>query len=169
MSWRKIKEFFEYLPYNIKNGIKNLIVWFSVIWQDRNWDQYYIFKILRHKLYLAEKCMNKNAMHVGYEKDCKKMRICIHILDRFINNVHFDIAWKKYDKKWGKTNLHFIKCSDSDYSTLEITKENVKTEKDKKEETADFKRTSKFEQEIRKQDLEMLFRYLHKNIEKWWV
>lgn len=35
--------------YSIKNGIWNIIRWFPVIWEDRDWDDYYIFALLYHK------------------------------------------------------------------------------------------------------------------------
>ena len=35
---------------NIKYGFYNLFKWSLIIWQDKDWDQYYIYKILQFKL-----------------------------------------------------------------------------------------------------------------------
>jgi hypothetical protein len=35
---------------NCRDGITNLWKWAPVIWQDRDWDHYYIYAVLIHKL-----------------------------------------------------------------------------------------------------------------------
>ena len=35
---------------NIIQGIKNLLYWFPIIWKDRNFDEHFIYEILKHKL-----------------------------------------------------------------------------------------------------------------------
>jgi hypothetical protein len=40
----------KYYHKYIKQGVKNLIYWFPIIWKDRNWDSHYIFEIMKHKL-----------------------------------------------------------------------------------------------------------------------
>ena len=39
--------------YKIKSfiiSIKNLIKWFPIIWKDRDWDDHYIWEIMKNKL-----------------------------------------------------------------------------------------------------------------------
>ncbi len=50
MMGNKINNFFR----SIKYGIKNLITWFPIIWKDRDWDHWYLYKILRFKLIQME-------------------------------------------------------------------------------------------------------------------
>ena len=47
-----------YFFRKIKLGIKNLIEWFPIIWEDRHWDDKYIFDILQHKIKLQSLMMN---------------------------------------------------------------------------------------------------------------
>lgn len=48
--------------YNVKrfiSNIKNVIRWLPVIWKDRDWDDYYIFEVLKFKL-------KNQAEYIGY-------------------------------------------------------------------------------------------------------
>lgn len=47
--------------YRLRKGIVNLIVWFPVIWNDRQSDELYIYKILIKKLELKEKFFTNQA------------------------------------------------------------------------------------------------------------
>ena len=61
----------------IKNGIKNLINWFPVIWDDRWYDEGYIIKILKFKLLQTAKswddchyCQCEKEQEFLYEVIC---------------------------------------------------------------------------------------------------
>ena len=43
------------IPRDIKSGVRNLVRWFPVIWNDEDWDQYYLYVILKQKLKASEK------------------------------------------------------------------------------------------------------------------
>lgn len=58
-------------------GIRNLIYWFPVIWNDRNYDNIYISKILRHKLADKGEHFRKFGMSVGAPRHAKQMRVCM--------------------------------------------------------------------------------------------
>jgi len=72
--------------HNIKLGVKNLIVWLPVIYLDRWWDHYYLYRILRFKLNQMEKNFRTRGMSVCSERDAKKMRTCVLLLDRLTND-----------------------------------------------------------------------------------
>ena len=40
----------KYFHKNFVKGVKNLWKWFPVIWKDRDWDDHYIFEVLKFKL-----------------------------------------------------------------------------------------------------------------------
>ena len=161
---RKIRSFFNSIIY----GIENLIVWFPIIWSDRNWDQVYLYIILQHKLDQMQKYFRKYGHHVGAERDARKMEICSMVLERLITDVYHDQAFKKYDEKWGEAHFSTFETDDPNLSRLVITHENVHTEEDKIKETADFKRAWEHHDYLNKQDLDLLFKILRKQIESWW-
>ncbi|OME55518.1 hypothetical protein BSK59_13660 [Paenibacillus odorifer] len=39
---------------DFKIGMRNLQLWFPVIYKDRNWDHHYLYEIIYHKLFLME-------------------------------------------------------------------------------------------------------------------
>ena len=155
-------------PYNIKYGIENLIRWFPVIWKDRDWDQYYIYVILRQKLKYMEKLHDSDKSHLmSAEQTAKEIKICFDLLDRLVKDEYDESAFKRYYEKWGRSKFDWIPVND-EYSSLKVTNENVKTEKDKKQETKEFRRACHHEGNMRKQDIEYLFKYITKHIEGWW-
>jgi hypothetical protein len=167
ISWRlrDIKNFFR---YGIPCGVRNLIRWFPVIWNDRNWDQYYIYIILRKKLKLTEKTL-RNGHHLYADRTADQIKVCIFLLNRLIKDEYHMNAFKRHNEKWGETEFEFEKIKDRPgYSSLKITHPNVKTEKDKKLQKKDFKRASDHVEYLTNQDVEMLFRNMNKYIRGWW-
>jgi hypothetical protein len=162
-----IKNFFQFFR-NIEYGVENLIVWFPIIWSDRNWDQTFIYTILRHKLDQTQKYFRKYGHHVNSDRDANNMKTCVLILDRLLNDIYHEQAFKKYDKKWGEANFSTFETENPDLYRVIITRENVQTEEDKIKERADFKRAWEHHDYLKKQDLDILFKLMRKHIEGWW-
>lgn len=162
---RNIKHFFQYdIPY----GIRNLIRWFPVIWQDRNWDQYYIYVILHKKLFLMERAL-RNGCHLYADKTADQVKVCVLLLDRLIKDEYHENAFKRHEEKWGEADFNFEDIEDRPgMSQLLITRPNVKDEKDDENERKEFRRYSNHEQKLREQDLDMLFKIMRKHIQGWW-
>lgn len=57
-SWSRINISQRY--YNTKNGIKNLIKWFPVVWRDRDWDEFYLLHAMEFKF------KNMSHLHKNY-------------------------------------------------------------------------------------------------------
>jgi len=165
----KLKKFVDYIRYDVPAGFSNLITWFPVIWKDRNWDHYFIYVMLRHKLHLMEQLIRHHGMHVNNIKDADGIKKCVLLLDRLIADEYGENAFMPHDKKWGKAEMSWHDIDDEpEMCSLEINRSNVKTEEDKKEERKSFKRCSDQEQLSRQQDIEMLFESMKKKIEGWW-
>lgn len=170
--WCKIKRKFinskDFFRYDIPRGVKNLITWFPVVWKDRNWDQYYIYVVLHKKLSLMEKGL-RNGYNVNADEEADKVKKCVLILDRLIKDEYHEHAFKRHDEIWGPPELKFQDIEgDSEHKTLNIEHKNVKTKKDEELERKDFKRACEHENELKKQDLDILFRTMRKHIQGWW-
>ena len=153
----------KYFIRNIRIGIKNLIRWFPVIWNDRQWDSYYFFKIIRRKLEIMEPFYRYNAMFLRSESEADRMKVCIMLLDRIIEDNYHEMAYKKFDKKWGESEMLF-----NEDGSLNIAYENVKTEEDEKNKNKDIKESHNKEEFLINQDIEYLFKILNKRIRFWW-
>jgi len=160
---KKIRNFFG----SIKDGIENLIIWFPVIWKDRDWDQFYLYIILRKKLINMEKYQRKYGISTVSEKTADEIKVCVNLLNRLINDDYMETVFRKHDEKWGEINIEFEPYTDNLSKAL-MTRENVLTEKNKEDEVKEFKRLCKHEDMLRKQDVEYLFHLMNRHIQGWW-
>ena len=165
----KFKYEIRYWPRAFIKGIKNLIVWFPIVWLDRQWDHTYIYKVFRHKLHLTEKFTRKDGCHTKHIQDADKLKKCVLLLDRLLKDEYHENVFKSHYKKWGEPKMEFEDLKDQPgYSSLHINYPNVKTEKDDELESKEFRMKSKTEQEMKEQDLDLLFQIIRKNIQTWW-
>jgi hypothetical protein len=92
IGWR-LREF--------KVSVKNLIKWFPIIWKDRDWDDYYIFEVLKFKLKNQAKYTSDCDRHTRSELDAKRMRLCVKLIDKvsdeFYSSEHMDYHETKWD------------------------------------------------------------------------
>jgi hypothetical protein len=90
-----------YYHKDLYRGIKNLIQWFPVIWKDRDWDSYYIFQILEHKLKLQAKGISKRDIHVDAQRDAEIMMTCVRLMEK-VRDGYYESEWTDYheSKYW---------------------------------------------------------------------
>jgi hypothetical protein len=143
--------------------------WFPTIWNDRNWDHHYIYVILKRKLELQENFIRNHGHHLNAEKDADRMKICILLLDRLIEDNYIIDATKPHDKKWGEGKFNFEPCEDEpELSKLNIIYENVKNAEDEKQQKKEYKIAAERANNSRQNDLNHLFKIMNKYIEGWW-
>lgn len=79
---------------DFKIGIRNLIKWFPIIWKDHNWDSWYIFNILEHKLKAQAKYIGDHNFYVGAKRDAEIMMLCVRLIhkvkEEYYNMEHMD-------------------------------------------------------------------------------
>lgn len=148
---------------SVKSGIKNLFIWLPTIWNDRPWDHYYLFAILRFKLGLMEKSFRLYGYHVNAEKDAANMKTCCDLLDRLIADEYHEEVHKEHDLKWGRIDMKV----DSD-GKVSFTRPNVKTKDDEVTEREEFMECCKVEGQLEAYDTNELFKIMSANVLKWW-
>ena len=86
---------------NLIINIKNLIYWFPVIWDDRDYDYVFILRIEMHKINSIIKRYEKTSYYVGQEDNLRYLLICRDILglltsdymhEGYVNIKNSDIA-----------------------------------------------------------------------------
>ncbi len=87
----------KYYHKYFKQGVKNIIYWFPVIWKDRNWDDHYIFDILKHKLKAQAKYIGGNDRHTRAQLDAKRMRLCVKLIEK-IQEEDYAMEYMDYHK-----------------------------------------------------------------------
>ena len=92
----KIRDFY----YNITQGISNIFKWGKVIWNDRNWDDGYIFRILYFKFESMEKFFNSDkAYSARAKKDAKRIMTAKNLCKRIVENNYLSNALIDHNKK----------------------------------------------------------------------
>jgi hypothetical protein len=84
-------------------GIENIVVWFPLIWNDRDWDWAYLTRLMEFKLRKMSKHFDKYGYHVGNDKDAREMLICAELLKRIEEDDCVSVAWWRYEtrmKEW---------------------------------------------------------------------
>ena len=92
-------------------GIKNLWKWLPIIWKDRDWDQHYIYTILKTKLEFQAKHIYNRDWHTEAKRDVERMMVVIKLIERqqsdFYKTEHIDYHDIKFEfiptdetKKW---------------------------------------------------------------------
>ena len=149
------------LFYNVKNGLRNLWKWRSVVWNDRPWDYVYIFKALRFKLDETQRCID--GTFVGAEEEAAKIRSLIEAIDRILEDDYVKEEYEEMDRKYGKLEMIF-----HEDNTITTTRTNLK-EDDKETERKETLALAELEAERRQQDINFVFDTMKKDIQRWWV
>lgn len=104
----------QYILRNIKQGVKNIIYWFPIVWKDRNWDDSYIFDILKHKLKAQAKYIGSRGIHVNAKRDAEWMMTFVGLMDK-IESAFYQMEYMDFHK----TKHWFEPTENEGYSTWE--------------------------------------------------
>lgn len=148
---------------NLKKGIWNLVSWFSIVWNDRDWDYCFLYELLKFKLSRMEKYLQKYGHSLDVDKDADSIRKCVVILERLIRDDYAAEDWDWIRRKWG--DFEFV---DTEDGHTKLTVSGVKTEEENKEYGADVKNCCKNEEDMISKDLNDLFENMKINIRRWW-
>lgn len=75
--------------------LQKLKVWIPVIWKDRDWDDSYIFEIIKTKLITQRKCLVENNRHTGISETNRDITICLNLIERF-QQSYYEIEYFDY-------------------------------------------------------------------------
>lgn len=154
--------------YNIKRGILNIITWFPVIWNDRDWDHWHLYNILYKKLEMMENLQRNHGCHVDNVKVADQIKVCKLLLKRLIDDNYLENATVNHDKKWGELSMFTREIEGSDCVSMHTKTTKDLTEKESEIERVERHRLYKHSDNMKEQDLDMLFRIIRKRIQGWW-
>lgn len=134
--WYNFKWFFVNI-YKLRYSLSNT----------RPWDYSGLYLLLRDQIREMEACQTKYSYHTCKDRNTKKMKVCLGLLDRLITD----------DYTIDKQNFH---CEGKDFLEWHFTPKHF------------LPRSSKFIHKLsdtrQKQDRELLFKYLNKYSNHWW-
>jgi len=73
----------------------NLIKWFPTIWNDRDWDDSFILKILQKKIEFQRKELVNSNRHMRIELDNRDMTLALNLLER-VNEEYYQLECMDY-------------------------------------------------------------------------
>jgi len=157
--------------WDVKAGICNIIRWFPVIWRNRDWDHYYIYDVLEHKLKLHARRLGKDEMYEGWEQDISDIERCVDLIHKLKVGWFDDEAHRLHSERWGELHMD---SGDSEgegkirSSVMRFWRDGVRTPEDEVEEHA---QTMQMYGEIDRKNQaarEELFGILRDKIDYWW-
>lgn len=145
-----IKFYYDVIKYKIIDfgvGIKNIITYIPLIWNDRDWDYSYLDMMIKFKLKRMSKLLTKNNRHTCTEQNVKQINFCIKLLDRLEAN---DYTHPDYEKVLEERIV---------VGVFDINK--LYTEEE-------FKVWMEWENHWKSRDRRLLYCVFNKYIEEWW-
>lgn len=95
----KIKQFFK--------RIYNLYRWFPIIWKDQDWDDYYIFEILKFKLKNQAEYIGYHNRHLSAKRDAEIMMLCVRLIEK-VQDEYYGTEYFTYQE----SEFKFIESKD---------------------------------------------------------
>jgi hypothetical protein len=163
----KVKQFFK--------RIYNLYRWFPIIWNDQDWDDHYIFEILKFKLKNQAEYIGYHDRHTTAKREAEIMMLCVRLMDK----VQHEYYGREYQDYY-KSDMRFIPSESHPGSyemEVEILEENFDDYFKKypliyrmvPDLNADKERIAYEIAKINKERAhKLLFKLLEQNIRRWW-
>ena len=166
-------------------NVYNLIRWFPVIWKDRDWDDYYIWEILKFKLKNQAKYIGDSDTHTRAKYNAEKMMLCARLIDKVQDEYYLmehmdyhesDYNWLDVEDKPGYKELEIIEVSERYDEYFNQHRAAVRKILANKEhqifELAEEKYKKRLAMNLshynEKRAQDILFRLLNRDIRGWW-
>jgi hypothetical protein len=178
-----------FYPRDIKSGIKNLIAWFPIIWRDRDWDDHYIFEVLKFKIKKQAKYIADRNFHSNAKRDAEIMNLVVKLIE-LEQDETYGLEYLNYEK----SKYYFVE-NDKDFygeKTYELKSDEISENFDEyikkyprqyeKAVSGELKRFTRYDDETKNKQIyameiaheneerchRLLFKILAYNIRKWW-
>lgn len=159
--YNPIQEFYEWC----KQGVKNVIYWFPIIWNDRQYDFEFLFIIMRAKFdRMIDAFENNQIEYVEMDNHIDQMKRCRKILDYLIEYDADMYVSEKLEQRFGKADIYI-----DDSGQLHVDYPKINTEKDEEAYDEYFDDLNKEEREEYDKKVNELFQIIRENHEGWWL
>lgn len=139
---------------NIKYFLLNIYHHRKALWYSRPWDYTGTYLVLRDNLKYLSDSIEKYGNHLNKERDITRMRICIHLIDRLVENDYYKVDYVFNNKGSDGVSFGFKRVFKYDLP---------KAGKDGGKHSVHMQA-----ERLKKQDQDMLFYILNKYITHWW-
>lgn len=175
----------KYMHKEFVRGVKNLWRWFPTIWKDRDWDDSYIFEIIRVKLEHQAKYIGYRDLHVSAKRDAEKMRLVAKLIqlqkDDFYSMEYMDYHKTEYDfvptdetEKWFRMEDTLISENFDDFfkkyprQYKKVLSGEVNLYGKEVDETDKQRIAMEIAHENQNRCRKLIFKIMESEIERWW-
>jgi hypothetical protein len=166
---RKIKNFFIYRIDNIHirvwESIKQLIAWFPIIWETRDWDRDYLLEMMEFKMKrMYDALTGSDAMGIQEEDDMLALKRCVAILNLLQNEGWQESSYGEHYAKFPMKTLEemFQPFLDEQGRRCNIMKPMTKAE------SRSFGKAVKQAEKDHKKLINEFFQLFEKHYRNWW-
>jgi hypothetical protein len=111
--WYKMQLFWKYdlkyYPSRFLRGVKNLIEWFSIIWEDRDYDSHYLMVLMKFKIQKMSKLQGSTNSHASTQRNVEIMNTVVRLIDKVVDETY---RHEYYD--YFESTFKFVKVERSD-------------------------------------------------------
>lgn len=144
---------------DIKTGVKNLIKWFPIIWNDRDYDQFYFYKILEFKMRNMRDDFNSTQL-VDMKEEAAQLSKCVDALNRLAEENYVSSA---IDNILSIKEIEQEQLENGNIKIHTVAEYNSQDNKD-----IDILHLSEIEDELINNDLKLVTETIYKNVRRWW-
>lgn len=123
-----LEEYFFNPYFDFKNRIKyffvflvKLVKWIPVLWKDRDYDDFFIFEILKVKILQQRNYLVKSNRHTNISQDNFWMTICLNLIER-IQKSFYEIEYFDYFEE----EIKFVEYDNKEESGLYTMESEIK-------------------------------------------
>ena len=181
--WQKIVLYWKfevrYYPKQFIDGLKNLYKWIPIIWKDRDWDDSFLFDIIKFKISNMAKTHGKEMPYVWSERNVEIMNTIFRLIDKFKSEEYLHEYFSYVDDEYT-----FEKVEGTDYFEMKI--ENLRDDLDQYFEKYPLLKRRAVNHKIyteqpsstrlamamgfvqHERSKRLIFELLNRHVEKWW-
>jgi len=167
----------QYAHKHFATGVKNLWYWFPIIWTDRDWDQHYIYEMLKHKLERQAKYIGEHDRHTTAKRDAERMLLCARLIEIQQEDLYAMEYGDYHEVEWNNTGSGLTTISENfddylakyprQYKKAINGELNIFTRgKGEKENKRLY--AMEISHENQKRSKRLLFKLIEQNIDRWW-
>lgn len=150
--FRKIQDIWS----NVTNGVHNLIVWFPVIWKDRDYAENYLMSIIQFKLERMSRLHREHGHLENSEEYARQLSYAAELASKIAEADYTDEVFG--DKKYLLEKMSFEFDEDQGLIQTGLTEE----------EREEVRRLMDREEEFLERDLNTLLEYINRHYFDWW-
>jgi hypothetical protein len=168
---RKLKSKSLDVYYNFKYGISNLFTWFKIIWSNRDYDQWYIYEILKFKLERQSKYIRNHDTIESNKEISDKINLIVKLIkleqEDYYSNEYSEYCKVEYNLDFFNRNIVEERFEDYFKKYKRQYKILLKTYPELKEESKECIAIN-LGQQNQNRCKELIFKLLSRNINTFW-